>query len=147
MNLDAYCTLSDAQSLTATAYSTNTYDLGNVTPKRDPGIGEPLVLMFQVDVAADGTTTDETYEFRLVQSANANLSSEDSLEAMVITYANLTVGSIHYLPIPPGKITKRYIGAKYVLGGTTPTLTVTCQIQPRSMIQALQYPASGYSMS
>lgn len=147
MYIDAFTLFSDAQALTATAYSTNTIDLGNVTPKNEIGAGEPLTVAFQIDVAADGTTTDETYEFRFIQSANANLSSEDALVARIITYANLTVGTIHFIDIPPGCVTKRYIGAKYVLGGTTPTVTVTSWLTLRSMIQRYQSYAKGYTIS
>ena len=147
MILDAQNLLSDAQALTATAVSTNTIDLGNVTPKRGIGAGEPMTLMFQVDVAADHTSGNETYQFDLIQSANADLSSADTLESRVISYADLTAGAIHYVPVPPGSITKRYIGANYTLGGTTPTITVTCALMPQKDVDSLQTYARGYTIS
>jgi hypothetical protein len=133
MFVDSLLQLSDAQALTATGYSTNTIDLGDVTPKRDIGNGEALELVVSVDVAADGTTTDETYEFQVVQSANANLSSHDSLVERVVGYANLTAGKVVRIPIAAGAVTKRYLGARYILGGTTPSITVTAFVQPASM--------------
>jgi len=138
MIIDALLTLSDAQALTGTAFSTNTVDLGNVTPKNDIGNGEPMEVTITVDTGADYTTTDETYEFRFVQSVNADLSSEDNLESRIISAASsaLAAGTVIHLPIPSGAITKRYIGVKYVLGGTTPSITVTSEIQPVAMANA-----------
>jgi hypothetical protein len=128
MIIDALLLLSDAQALTATAYSTNTIDLGAVTPKREVGIGEPLALAITVDVAADVANADETYAFAFVQSANANLSSDDDLAYLAIARATLVAGYKFALAIPAGLITKQYIGAQYTLGGTTPSITVTASI-------------------
>ena len=144
MRLDKLSELDSAHALTATAYSTNTIDLGNVTPKRDIGTGERLALVITVDVAADLTTGDETYAFDFVQSANANLSSEDILVSMTVGGATLVAGYKVNVPIPAGAITKRYIGAKYVLGGTTPTITVSSHVQPANMVEQQQSYARGY---
>lgn len=133
MFLDAQTLLSDAQAVTADAASSNTYDTG--AAGRDISQGEPLALVISVDTAADGTTTDETYAFQFIQSANADLSSPDVLVARTIGYANLTAGSVHVIPIPPDSITKRYVGAYYDVGGTSPSVTVTAWIAPMSMIQ------------
>lgn len=134
MIIDSQMLLSDAQAVTADAYSTNTYDSGAAGNDLSSG-SEPLVAVFQIDVAADFTTTDETYEFQFVQSANANLSSHDVLASRAIVAGSLTAGSLHYLPLPPGSKTKRYLGVRYDVGGTTPSVTVTAFIQPASMIQ------------
>lgn len=133
MILDKNTELSKQQALSATAYSTNTFDGGASPVGRDLGAGEPLVVHITIDVAADITTGDETYEFQLVQSANANLSSHDVLESRVVPAASLKIGDTVQLPIPAGAIAKQYIGARYVLGGTTPSVTVTAYIQPRNM--------------
>jgi len=81
--IDALLSLSDAQALSgaATTASTNTLDNGNVTPKRDIAIGEPLCVAFSVDVAGTTANGNETYQFKLIQSANANLSAPDVLVA------------------------------------------------------------------
>lgn len=149
MYVDAQMLLSDAQALTATAFSTNTIDLASMTPQRDPGVGEPLEVNIQVDVAADFTTGDETYTFQFVQSANANLSSPDILVQEVVLASALTAGAGFTIAIPQGRITKRYIGLQYTLAGTTPTVTVTAFVQPRSM-SSLPKPAThakGYTIS
>ena len=149
MILDLQQLLSDAQALTATAVSTNTIDFGNVTPKNDPGAGEPMALVITVDVAADTASGNETYTFSLVQSANADLSSNDNLVDRTIAGASLTAGSKHVIPVPPGAITKRYIGAEYTLGGTTPSVTVTAALQPLALVENRKQGeyASGYTVS
>lgn len=147
MMLDALLKLSSAQALTATAVSTNTIDLGNVTPKRDIGNGEPLGLMVSVGVAADFTTGDETYEFQFIQSANADLSSQDILGRVAVVAGSLTAGARVVIPIPKGSVTKRYIGARYVLAGTTPTVTVDADILPLSMIEEYKAYADAITIS
>jgi len=47
--------------------------------------------------------------------------------------ARLAAGKVIRVPIPGGFITKRYLGGRLVLAGTTPTITVTAFIQPRDM--------------
>jgi hypothetical protein len=134
MFIDALLLLSDAQAFSADAYTTNTIDLGNVTPKREIGTGEPLALGLSVDVAADFTTEDETYAFLLVQSVNADLSSHDTIATFTFTAAQLVAAAIFVLPIPPGFPTKRYIGGRFDGGGTTPTVTATIWLSLQSML-------------
>jgi hypothetical protein len=136
MYLDSQLLLSDAQALTATAVSTNTIDTALAT--NEIGIGEPMALVFVVDTAADTVSGDETYQFQLIQSANANLSSQDVLlqtDTSYITRATLVAGYKVVIPLPAGMKTKRYLGARYVLGGTTPSVTVTAFLQPLNMLQ------------
>lgn len=147
MILDALGLLWDAAALTADAASTNTIDLGNVTPKNDPGNGEPMCLAIQVDVAADHTSGDETYEFQFIQSANADLGTPDNLISRTIAYSDLTAGALQYIPIPKGAITKRYIGAYFNGGGTTPTITVTAWLSPLSMVEKRATYAKGYTVT
>jgi hypothetical protein len=144
MIVDAQCVLCDAQALTVDACSTNTYDTGAAGNSLE--VGEPMCIACVVDVAADHTTGDETYEFQVIQSANADLSSPDILsktDSTFLDYAKLTAGARFYLPIPPGMKTKRYIGLYFNGGGTTPTITLTAFIQPLSMIQNDKTYASG----
>ncbi len=149
MFIDAQTLLWDAAALTIDAVSTNTYDTG--AAGNDISIGQPLALVIQVDVAADSTTGDETYKFQVIQSAAAALSSADILVEVPFTNALaqtlLTAGKIIVVPIPPGSITKRYIGANFDGGGTTPTITVTAWITPQSMIQRDKYYADAITIS
>lgn len=134
MFIDAEALLWDAAALSSDAVSTNTYDTG--AAGNDLSRGEPLVAVITVDVAADATTGDETYQFNVLQSANANLSSADILLERVIAAASLTAGSRHVIPLPMSAVTKRYIGLGWDGGGTTPTITVTAWICPASMVDS-----------
>lgn len=147
MYVDKQNLLSDAQAFSADAASTNTIDLGNVTPKNDPFAGEPMMMVVQVDVAADATTGDETYEFQFIQSANSDLSSPDNLISRTISRTLLTADSLHFISVPPGMVTKRYVGAFFNGGGTTPTITATIFLIPACMVDAWKAYAKGYTIS
>lgn len=145
---DAQTLLSDAQALTATAVSTNTFDSGAAA--NDTGTGEPVGVEFTVDVAADTASGDETYQLQIIQSANANLSSQDVLvqtDTSFITRATLIAGAKIFLPLPPGLKTKRYLGARYVLAGTTPTLTVTAALVPAKGVDVQKSYPKGYTIT
>jgi hypothetical protein len=129
--VDAQTLLWDAAALTASAVSTNTYD--TLAATTDVTRGEELSLVITVDVAADFTTGNETYEFRVIQSAAANLGSATVLASRTILASALTAGSIHVLPLPAGSKTLRYLGADCVLAGTTPTITVTAWLTASDM--------------
>jgi hypothetical protein len=145
MFMDALLLLSDAQAITVDAVSTNTIDLGNPTVKNRIGTGEPLVLAVQVDVAADFTTTDETYAIEIIASASANLSTPTVLARFPLLASQLTVGKKFALPIPGGMPALRYLGVNYDTGGTTPSVTLTASVMPRSMAEAeYTYYAKGY---
>jgi hypothetical protein len=144
MFLDALTMVSNAQALTATALSDKSIDLGPVA--RRAGTGEPMAFVVQVDVAADHTTGNETYQIDVVQSDNADLSSADVLESRIISYVDLTAGATHYIDLPAAVLLKRYVGLQYTLGGTTPSLTVTAALQPKSMIEGKTIHAVGFSV-
>jgi hypothetical protein len=131
MYVDAFGLVSDSQAVSATGFSTNTIDLSNVTPKRDIEIGEPLGFAVNVEVAADFTTGDETYTVEAVQSDNANLSSPDVIGSRVLSAAERAVGSLIFVAI--GAVTKRYIGLRYTLAGTTPSFTVSAWFTSREL--------------
>lgn len=144
MIIDAHCLFSDAQAVSADAASTNYMDLGVARNLFD---GEPLAVVIQVDVAADGTTTDETYEFQIETDDNTSFSSPTDLLAHSIGYASLTAGSVHVLPIPVGAAVERYLRVYYNVGGTTPSITVTAFLQPLSMVQKYKSYADGITVS
>lgn len=135
---DGECQLSASQAVTTDAVSTNAYDLG--AAGIDIGTGEPLVVDVNVEVAADHTTGDETYAFELIQSAAAALTSPDTLVSRTIAAATLVAGYTFQIEVPPGAVTKRYLGLNYNTGGTSPSITVSAYVQPRSMAQT-QYKA------
>lgn len=151
MILDNQTLLSDAQAVSSDGASTNTYDRGGTV--RDASVGEPLGIFFSVDVAADATTGDETYEFQVIQSANADLSSPDIIGKLgfggssELVETTLAAGYKFVLPIPAPLVSKRYLGAYYNVGGTSPSITVTASILPLSMIQAERVYADGFTIT
>lgn len=136
MYLDALGLVSDAQALSATAFSTNTIDLGSGTPARDIGAGEPVGFGITVDVALAGTAP--TFSVDVVESDNANLSSPVVLSSRTILAADLTAGSTHWIDVPQASGSrKRYLGLRFNLGGTTPTITVTAWLTARKLFSLL----------
>ena len=133
MYIDAQLLFSDAQAVTADAASTNYIDLG--VTGRGLFEGEPMAVVLQIDVAADGTTTDETYEFQLETDDDSAFGSPTDLVAHSIGYAALTAGSLHVLPVPTLATFERYVRVYYNVGGTSPSVTVTAFLQPLSMVQ------------
>lgn len=118
---------SDDQAITATAISTNVIDLGLAdTPygaaaalKQDIGKGNKIPLLVQVTEAFN-TLTSLTITVEV--SAAAGLTSPDVLYTEVITLANLTVGKTIAIDVVPNNATKRYMGVRYTVTGTNPTL-------------------------
>lgn len=156
MLIDAQNLFSDAQALTATAVATNVIDL---SADRSIGSGEPLCVVFQVDVAADQTTGDEKYTFDVeyasaaAQNAGVQLIGRRIFESGTPTApaqnANLLVaGFKFYIPIPPTVLSEseRYLGVRYVLAGTTPTITVTSWLCPLSMAEVHNTFADGFAI-
>lgn len=144
MYLDSQLLFSDAQALSATAASTNLVDLG---VDANQGIGEPLAVVITVDVAADGTTTDETYAFALQTDDNSSFSSAATILSRTIGYASLTAGSQHVIPVPADTSLERYVRLNYTLGGTTPTVTVTAALVPQKFLQNYQAVADGVTIT
>lgn len=132
MFLDALLTVSDAQSLTGTTaiVSTNTIDLGAPSVQRDIGVGQPLRFAVAFDVAMGGTSPAITIE--VIQSASADLSSPDVIGSSG-SQAAVAAGKIHEVGIDPGRMTKRYLGLRYTMTGTSPTATVTAALMPGNM--------------
>lgn len=132
MHIDALNLYSDAQALTTTAASTNIIDHG---ADRDLGKGEPMVVRIQLDVAADNTTMDETYTATLQTDDNASFSSATQVGGIATITAGSAAGTVIYIDVPPDTVFERFSRINYTLGGTTPTVTVTAFMQPKSMVQ------------
>lgn len=131
MFIDSLLRVSAAQAVTATAVSASSIDMSSVAPR--VGTGEALGFMVTVDVAADHTTGDETYQIDLISSATADLGTPTVILSRVLLYSQLTAGSKHDIPIPMGNPTQQFLGLRYTTGGTTPTVTVTAELMPREM--------------
>ena len=150
MMFDAQHLFSDAQAVTSTAVGTNVIDL---SVDRSIGNGEPMAVVFCVDVAADQTTGDEDYTFDVEYASDAAQTTarkligrrvfESGTPAAPAQDADLLVAGFKFIiPIPPTVLaeSERYLGIRYVTAGTSPTITVTAFLQPLHMTE-LQYNA------
>ena len=157
MYLDSQLQFSDAQAVTATAVGTNVIDLRE---DRSMGNGEPLAVMFTVDVAADQTSGDEDYTFQLEYASNAaqstgrQLMGERRFESGTPTApaqdADLLVaGFSFFIMLPPTKLSEseQFLGIRYVTAGTSPTITVTAQLMPANMVDATNDYADGFDIT
>lgn len=131
MYIDSQLLFSDAQSLTATAASTNLIDLG---VDGNLGIGEPMAVVVVLDVAADNTTTDETYSFAIEFDSTAAFSSATVAASKTIA-AGAAAGTKLVLHVPADLTGEQFLRLNYTLGGTTPTVTVTAFLTAANMVQ------------
>ena len=147
MYIDAQGLFSDNQALTSTAVATNVIDLGATNTLKKYFDGEELVVAISVDVAADAASGDETYAFGIETDDNTGLSSPTVLVSRSISRTALTVNSLHVIPIPMGQDVERYLGVRYTLGGTTPSITVTTYLIPSSGLDKFKPYSKGYTIS
>jgi len=158
MFLDAQHQFSDSQAVTADAVGTNVIDL---SADRSIGSGEPMCVVFVVEVAADQTTGDEDYEFHVEYASNAAQTTGRKLVGMrkfesgtpTAPYedADLLVAGFKFIiPVPPAALSEseQFLGIRYDVTGTTPTITVSAYLMPLSMIEVGQvsYP-KGFTIS
>jgi len=158
MRLDAQLQFSDAQAVTADAVGTNVIDLSS---DRSIGNGEPMAVLFVVDVAADQTTGDEDYTFEVEYASNAAQSTGRQLMGRRVFQsgtpvapaqdADLLVAGFQFaIPLPPTRLSEseQYLGIRYDVTGTTPTITMTAFLVPMCDIdQNLVTYADGYSIT
>lgn len=123
MYLDKELQLSASQAVTADALSTDVLDLA--VAGRALGNGEPLAILLNVEVAADFTTGDETYEFKIQTDDASNFPSATDVAAYTKTAAQLAAGTNHILPLPAGISLERYLALYFNVGGTSPSVTVS----------------------
>ena len=157
MIVDVQNQFSDAQAVTVDAVGTNVIDLSQ---DRSIGTGEPMCVMFQVDVAADQTTGDEDYTFDVEYASNAAQTTGRQLIGRRVFESGtptapaqdadlLVAGFKFFIPIPPTVLSESelFLGIRYDTLGTTPTITVSAWLQPMSMIEEyISYP-KGYTIS
>ncbi len=157
MFLDGQLEFSDDQAVTATAVGTNVIDLSQ---DRSIGNGEPMAVMFSVGVAADQTTGDEDYTFQVEYASNAAQSTGRQLIGERIFESGapgapaqdadlLVAGFKFFVPIPPTTLaeSEQFLGIRYVVAGTTPTITVSAHLVPMSMIDASNDYADGFAIT
>ena len=143
MYIDAQHLFSDSQALTASAASTNLIDLGG---DHNVGIGEPMAVVINVEVALDDTTGDETYVFTVEADDNSGFSSAATIATKTATRGDVA-GTKYVLPIPADTSAEQYLRVYYTLGGTTPTGTVSAFLIPQNMIDNYVSYADGFTIS
>lgn len=137
MILDRENAFSIQQALTATAVSTDLIDLSQL---RQVGFGKDLYLVLNVDVAAGGTSP--TLQVNVQTDDNAAFSSAaTALASPTYTQAQLGLSTQIVLPMPQ-QGWERFIRLQYVLGGTSPTITLSAHLVENYQ-QDVKYPA-GY---
>lgn len=125
MITDYQATLSNAQALTATAATTNSYNTGSVY---DSNRGEPFGILYTVDVAADTSSGNETYAFGVETDNDSAFGSATTLTTLTVAGSALTAGAKVWVPAPLG--VEQYVRGRVTLGGTTPAITVTAEWKP-----------------
>lgn len=157
MFLDGQTQFSDAQAVTTDAVGTNVIDL---SVDRSIGNGEPMCVMFVVDVAADQTTGDEDYTFDVEYASDAAQTTARQLVGRRVFESGtpdapaqdadlLVAGFTFFIPIPPTKLSEseRYLGIRYDTLGNTPTITMTAFLTPLSMVDATNDYADGFAIT
>lgn len=142
MIIDGFLEFSDSQAVTATAVGTNKVPL---TVARSVGTGTPMAVCFSVVTAADQTSSDEDYTFDLefatdeAQSAGLQLMGRRIFESGTPSgsaqNADLLVpGFVFAIPLPPvtAAETAAFMGVRYTLAGTSPSITVNAWLTPLS---------------
>jgi hypothetical protein len=157
MILDKNLMFSDSQAVTADAVGTNVIDL---SVARSLGSGEPMAVVFIVEVAADQTTGDEDYTFDVEYATDAAQTTgrqligrrifESGTPTAPAMDADLLVAGFSFeIPIPSvsSGSDERYLGIRYDVTGTTPTITCSAYLVPMSFVDEnkVNY-ASGYSI-
>jgi len=142
--LDSLLEFSDSQAVTADAVGTNVVSL---LADRSIGTGEPLAVVFHVEVAADQTTGDEDYTFDVEYASDAAQTTARQLIGRRVFESGtptapaqdadlLVAGFKFFIPIPPTTLSESelFLGIRYDVTGTTPTITCSAYLTPLSMV-------------
>jgi len=157
MILDKLLKVSDAQALTATAVGTSSVDL---TTARSIGTGEPMAVLFTVITAADVADADEDYTFEAEFATAADQSTgrepiaevsyqSGTPDAGTLDADLLVAGYQFAIGIPPRAASDvaRYIGVRYTLAGSTPSVTMDASIVPQYTIAEFTPYPDGFTIS
>ena len=133
MFLDALLQLFNKKDLTAATLTDKSVDLGDVTPKRTIGTGEPVGIGYFVTTAADCTTV----KFEVIEADDAALTSNVVVLAeQTRLAADCAAGMAHFMALPPGAPAagqKRYLGGRVTPVGGNATVSVSAYLMPRDL--------------
>ncbi len=119
MYQDKTLLLSDGQTASSTAASTNVVDLG---ASRDIARGEPMFLYVAITARGATSPTTHTIVVKLQSDDDENFGSATDLLATG-TLTNPAAGTLLVIAVPP-TVAERYMRAYYTIGGTSPSFTV-----------------------
>jgi hypothetical protein len=143
MYLDFLGRVSNAQAFGAGAVSTDSVDLGNVTPKREIGTGE--VVGFGIVITTAGTVAATLFE--VISATDAALTAGIKVHASLsVPLAEALAGFSTFLAFPPGTPTQRFVGIRATTAGGTVSATAWLTSQQLFSILAKSY-AKGYAVT
>ena len=148
MFIDALGVVSDSQAFTAVAVSTNSIDLGNVTPKREIAVGEAMGFGMNIDVAASSTTV----LVEIIQATDAALTAGIIvLSQRTFLSADMPAGALIFMPIPQNPTAAgplRFLGLRVTPAGGAATVTLTAWLTSHALFSTLAKSyAKGYTIS
>jgi hypothetical protein len=92
----------------------------SIAAGRDLAVGEPVMAVFRVITADNDVGT--SYDLQIVNDTDGAGGSEVVMATKTVLAAALTQNSLHYVgPITPGQCALRYLTAKVITHGSTPT--------------------------
>lgn len=137
MYVDTLGKVSVAQAFTAAAVSTNSVDLGNVTPKREIAVGEPMGFGIGVDVAASSTTV----LVEIIQATDAALTAGIIvLSQRTFLAADMPVGALIFMPLPENPTAAgplRFLGLRVTPAGGAATVTLSAHLTAQNLFSVL----------
>ena len=114
------------QATTTQVASTNSAALDMGAGFAPGGVGMPVAGVIDV-TAADRANSDETYNFKLQESAdNVTFTDIGANVALPVAGAVATLDTL----VPKGFLTKRYVRLASTLAGTTPSITFKAYLKP-----------------
>ena len=133
MILDITNLLSNKQSVTTTALSTNVMDLGTKgipyggnALNKDQGKGNPIPILIQV---TEDFATLTSLTITLEVAATSAMTSSTVLNSQTIVAADLIAGKQTYMQCLPNGVDQRYLAVRYTVTGSAATAgTVTAGI-------------------
>lgn len=139
--IDAQTRLGTAQALSASGATTDYLD---TTKARNLGDGEALAMVFTVTTAIAGTTP--TCSFAVQSDSSSGFGTAVTHVTASPAAAALVVGAQIVVVIPVAVAVGQFIRGLFTLGGTTPTISVTTDIVPLSMVKKTALYASGFAV-
>ena len=144
--LDNALRLASAQAFSASGATSQYLDQSQA---KNLGDGEPLCMLFTV-TAAGNYTANETYTFAIQAASTSAFSSPTTLESRTIASAAsnnpLAVGAQVALVLPPCVSDAEFLQGYLTLAGTTPTISVDCDILPLSAVRKEAFYPAGFTV-